>query len=254
MIALHCSSSHGGQWAALAEDLAGRFAVCAPDLHGYGKSPALPSDNQPYFVHDVAAVAALIDESDGPVHLVGHSLGGTVALHTALASPDRIASLTLYEPVQFSILEEMADPSVREYHQIASDVGTLVRFDRLEEASKRFVEFWSGLGAFEAMPEHIQRHVVETISRVRDEWAGVSRFAPGQLRRGDLARLTMPVTVLRGEKTREAARAITEALASALPQVTLHEIAGVGHMGPVTHPERINPFVVSALEPFAAPR
>jgi lipase len=39
---------------------------------------------------------------EGPVHLIGHSFGATVALRLAIEAPERVASLTLIEPVLFA--------------------------------------------------------------------------------------------------------------------------------------------------------
>jgi pimeloyl-ACP methyl ester carboxylesterase len=67
------------------------------DLRGHGRSQRPPEG---YTVTDsVADLAALLDGLDvpGPVHLVGNSYGGTVALAFAVAHPDRVASLVLIE-------------------------------------------------------------------------------------------------------------------------------------------------------------
>jgi len=67
------------------------------DLRGHGRSERPPSG---YAVTDsVADLGALLDalDLDGPVHLVGNSYGGTVALAFAVAHPDRVASLVLIE-------------------------------------------------------------------------------------------------------------------------------------------------------------
>ncbi|MDA1185055.1 MAG: alpha/beta fold hydrolase [Acidobacteria bacterium] len=89
-------------------------------LHGYGGSDPLPSDGQPYFRHDAAIVTALIGTFEGPVHLVGHSLGGAIALRSALEHADRVASLTLIEPVLFNLLEETEDSTAAEHLQLSS--------------------------------------------------------------------------------------------------------------------------------------
>lgn len=72
------------------------------DLRGHGLSERPPTG---YRVADsVADLAALLDALavDGPVHLVGNSYGGTVALSFAVAYPSRVASLVLIE-AHFSV-------------------------------------------------------------------------------------------------------------------------------------------------------
>lgn len=67
------------------------------DLRGHGRSERTPTG---YTVADsVADLTALLDSlgHTGPVHLVGNSYGGTVALSFAVAHPQRIASLVLIE-------------------------------------------------------------------------------------------------------------------------------------------------------------
>jgi pimeloyl-ACP methyl ester carboxylesterase len=64
----------------------------AVDLPGHGDSdgPALNS------IGELAAwTARLADALDGPIHLVGHSMGAFIALEAAAATPDRIASVVL---------------------------------------------------------------------------------------------------------------------------------------------------------------
>jgi pimeloyl-ACP methyl ester carboxylesterase len=243
VVALHCSSSHSGQWAALADDLAADFAVFAPDLHGYGRSDALPRDGRAYFERDAAIVTALAAKHGAPLHLVGHSLGGTVALRVALRQPQLVASLTLIEPVQFSILEEIQDPARAEYHDIASRVNALVRLKQPRQAAQAFVDFWVAPGAFQTMDAATRDYVIATIGRVTDDWAGCSLVAPGQARLADCAALAMPCQIIRGGATRASARAITQALANTIPGATLHEVAGVGHMAAATKPDLINPLI-----------
>jgi pimeloyl-ACP methyl ester carboxylesterase len=72
------------------------------DLRGHGLSERPPTG---YRVADsVADLAALLDalDIDGPVHLVGNSYGGTVALGFAVAHPQRVASMALIE-AHFSV-------------------------------------------------------------------------------------------------------------------------------------------------------
>src|SRR6266481_3947806 len=68
------------------------------DQRGHGLSERPPSG---YRIEDsVADLGTLLDalEVSGPVHLVGHSYGASVALRAALAEPARFASVVLIEP------------------------------------------------------------------------------------------------------------------------------------------------------------
>jgi len=77
------------------QPFAGRLSVSAPDLLGYGQfadhsTASLTIEDQAQHV-----IAHL--EADGPVHLVGHSVGGAVAVFVAGLRPDLVKSLISVE-------------------------------------------------------------------------------------------------------------------------------------------------------------
>ncbi|MFD9522851.1 alpha/beta fold hydrolase [Streptomyces sp. NPDC059979] len=69
------------------------------DLRGHGRTerPATGYDSRTA-VRDLFALLRALDLGQRPVHLVGNSYGGTLALHAALARPDLVTGLTLLEP------------------------------------------------------------------------------------------------------------------------------------------------------------
>src|SRR5512144_1989188 len=87
VLCLHANASSSVQWRGLMKLLAPRFAVTAADSYDSGKSPPWPSDRVITLADEVALIEPLLDATDGPVTLVGHSFGGAIALMAALANP-----------------------------------------------------------------------------------------------------------------------------------------------------------------------
>ena len=109
VIALHCSGAGASQWSSLADALGGDYDVLAPEHYGCESSGPWTGEHAFTLADEAARAIALIDHREEKVHLVGHSYGGGVALHVALARPDRIASMALYEP-PFHLLRQLGEP------------------------------------------------------------------------------------------------------------------------------------------------
>src|SRR3954468_13007612 len=93
VVFLHGAGGHTG-WMAFLDELAGHFAVFAPEHPGFGKS-----DDPPWLdeIADLAYFHLDLLQALGleRVHLIGTSLGGWVAAEMAVRSTARLASLTL---------------------------------------------------------------------------------------------------------------------------------------------------------------
>ncbi|MFN8850688.1 MAG: alpha/beta fold hydrolase, partial [Inhella sp.] len=111
VVLLHSSASSSCQWRALMELLRAQLRVLAPELQGCGKSAPWHFHRPLRLDDEVDALAEVFERAGPRVHLVGHSFGGAVALRAALRYADRLASLTLFEPVLFSLLMAAAPDS-----------------------------------------------------------------------------------------------------------------------------------------------
>jgi pimeloyl-ACP methyl ester carboxylesterase len=91
----YSGSSH--DWAMVADDLAQHRQVVSVDHRGHGRSQKLGSLDR-YSIERIATdLVALLDAEVGPVDLLGHSMGGAVAIRVVLERPDLVRSLILMD-------------------------------------------------------------------------------------------------------------------------------------------------------------
>ena len=104
VVLIHGNCSSGAYWEPFVRRLltSGSWRVVAPDLRGYGGTDPAPVDSTRGlrdFADDVAALLPLVFPAGTRPLVAGHSMGGGVAMHLAIANPDRIAGLLLEAPV-----------------------------------------------------------------------------------------------------------------------------------------------------------
>ena len=254
IVALHASSSSGAQWLPLAAYSAPHVDIVAADLHGHGLGPACPADDS-VLAADVARSSSLCARVEGGVHLVGHSYGGAAALRVALSIPEQIRSVTVYEPVLFSVLRECfgrGRPGA-EVWELARAVRRHVRAGSRETAAKIFIDYWSGPGTWDALAQSRQMGHAARMPVIAAHFDALIR---DPLALADFRALDVPVLVIVGRESKTPVIRIAELIAGALPHAALERAPGLGHMGPVTHAlafaERAVEFVrrVDALAPL----
>src|ERR1700722_4458950 len=74
----------GPGWRPVMGAWGGRFRCVTTSLLGYGGTAERRSSRDPSIWHEVDIVESVIRKAGGPVHLVGHSFGGLVAIAVAL--------------------------------------------------------------------------------------------------------------------------------------------------------------------------
>ena len=103
LLMLHGFPEYGGAWDALAMRLSDRFHCIAPDQRGYGESYT-PHEVEDYALSAlVGDMAALIGE-DGPMIVMGHDWGASVAYGLAMFQPQLVSHLIVangVHPVPF---------------------------------------------------------------------------------------------------------------------------------------------------------
>lgn len=246
VLCLHANASSSSQWRALMERLAPRFRVIATDGYGAGKSPPRPADRPATLGDEVALLQPVFDLAGEPLLLVGHSYGAAVALLAALARPQRVRALALYEPTLFSLLDAESPPPNAADGIRAAVAGSAAALDRgdSDAAARCFIDFWMGDGAWERTPEARKDPIRRSIADVR-QWAAalLGEPAPLQAFRG----LDIPVLYMTGSNSPASSLGVARLLTRALPRVEVVAFEGLGHMGPVTHPEVVNAAIADFL-------
>ncbi|GGH31723.1 Pimeloyl-ACP methyl ester carboxylesterase [Cribrihabitans marinus] len=238
VMAFHCTMAHSGAWRGVAAALSDLATIDAPDMLNHGSSPDWDGQGE---VEDriVAASAAALPE--GPVDLIGHSFGGKIALRLAVAYPGRVRSLTLIEPVMFSVAAADAP-------ELAQADATQMQpvFDALKAnddalAARLFNRLWGAQDGprWPDLPEATRASMTRAVRIMEPARAAIYEDRAGLLAPGVLDGATMPVLILHGARSPEVMRTICEGLARRLPDARATAVQGGDHMLPITLPKEV---------------
>jgi pimeloyl-ACP methyl ester carboxylesterase len=249
--------------------LADRFDAQAVDLPGFGYSDPSPRYSIPAFARTL--IAYLEHDGRGPVHLVGNSLGGSIAVRVAGLRPDLVRTLTLISPAM-----PFLDPR-RTAQARALPLLALPRADRVlgwafarltaEEMAEQVLAACFGdtrkvtaQRRAEAMEEIRLRYTVEHypkayLGTLRGLVASFLRaYLPGQNSQWRLAaRVEAPTLVAGGLNDKLVDPRVPAVVARAIPDSRLLMLPGVGHVAQMEVPRVIARAVVGMLDEIRSP-
>jgi esterase len=226
--------------AATMDLLAARHRVLALSLrHHYPQRWNGKGDyHLPLLASDVAEFIRKLNA--GPVHLVGHSYGGTVAFLVARDAPELVRSLVSMEGMSSaSNLAPAASPA-----EAAAEKEYFARREALFERGDvdgALREFVARIGGhWDNVPEALRQ-------MLRDNaWTlyANGKAGPVEVPCAQLQRLPMPALLVQGEKTTPLYAKVTDNLALCLSRVERATIAGAAHAAPRSHPAEFSRVVL----------
>lgn len=237
---------HGVQglpgWTETLAKLAERFTVIAPDHPGFGLSET------PDWIDDVNDLAFFYLDvlgalANGKVHVVGHSLGGWIAMAMAIRSSAQILSLTLIDAAGISV-----NGVKRGDMFIGSPADTGKLLFAGEDVATRWTALW------QASDEMKELYDKNRAAAAKYTWQ--PRLYDPKLARW-LHRIDVPTHIVWGEGDFLIPPAHGEELRRLIPGAILTRIAGVGHLGDIEAPgplaEAVIPFLAGLETQGEAP-
>lgn len=248
VLALHCSLAHGGAWGALASLLRG-VTVVAPDQPGHGKG-ADWDQSRP--LHDQAfgetLAMAMAAGKGGPVDVLGHSFGGTLALRLALVRPDLVRSLTLVEPVLFAAAKAARDPVFAPFEARHRSFAALIAQGAREAALVQFHGDWGTGESLDEIAPRTRAYLAERIHLIAAQNPTLLDDQAGLLREGGLEAIAVPVLFVEGGASPPIVDAVHRALMARMPGSRRLVVPGAGHMVTITHAGAVAPALQRHLD------
>jgi lipase len=193
LVCLHGVTSHGRHFARIADRLAARFHVIAPDLVGHGDSSYEP----PWSI-DAHADAVLAAVGAQRATWLGHSFGGRLAFELAARHPGTVERLVLLDPAI------LLDPAVALF--AAENARRERAYTSFEEAiDRRYEESQLHRAPRELLEAELRHHLVQSedgLWRYRYSQAAVV-VAYGELASEPppFERVRVPTLLLLGEQS-----------------------------------------------------
>jgi pimeloyl-ACP methyl ester carboxylesterase len=215
------------------------YAAHAWDQPGYGHSPIV----EPYdFAQVSAALARLIEKlGEGPVVLVGHSMGGLVAQEAYVRTPQLVRGLAL----TFTSPAFAGGSSEFTRQFIAARVAPLDEGKSMADIARALMQAMRGSksdAAGLALAEKIMSGIAP------DTYRKAVQLLTTFDRRKELADIKVPALVLSGSDDKTAPPGMMERMAQKIPGAEYVRLEGCGHLGPMDQPQEFNAALLGFLQ------
>ena len=236
---IHGSGMSARSWVNQLNGRPPALRMIAVDLPGHGESDPIPAAS----VEDYAAIVGdvLVALECGPVVVVGHSLGGSIAIALAARRPALVRGLVLIAScVRLPLIDSVGE------RLVAYLPGPLRRLLFFSMARRVLFAPDAAAAAIATAMRDLRACRPETL-------AADVRVARAMDLTEPAAALDVPTLVLTGERDRLTTPALAERLSALIRRSRLAIVDGVGHMLPLEAPERINREIAAFVESLTEP-
>jgi pimeloyl-ACP methyl ester carboxylesterase len=227
---IHGMGLDGRMWEGQVAALSDIAQLARPDVRGFGRSPRASGVGYSHAA-DVWALADHLGWKDAVI--VGLSMGGMIALETALAAPERVRALAVLDGVMDGVpLDDGIKQTLAAVYGLGPD-GDL--------AAAKQAWFDSGLFAPARRDPAVEARLEAMIADYSAlDWRGDDPHEPRPKLFPLLPEIDSPTTVVAGELDVPAFLAMSEAMASRIRGARKVVVADAGHMVNMEAPEVVN--------------
>jgi pimeloyl-ACP methyl ester carboxylesterase len=230
------SCSTGAAWRAVVARWGNRFRCVTTSLLGYGGTAERRSASDADIGHEVEVLEEVIRRAGGPVHLVGHSFGGLVALAVALRGTMPLLTLVIAEAPAVNILRATHENQHDLDFRRMSDAYVAAVRSGVPAAIETMIDFYGGSGTFAGWPQRVRDYAVATTPTNLLDWQSAYGF---DLSPDLLSSITVPTLVLWGGASHPAAQRANELLGQLIPGASSTSIDAAAHFMILTHPAQV---------------
>jgi pimeloyl-ACP methyl ester carboxylesterase len=199
--------------------LAQHHQVIAIDIPGHGQSKL----TGPWHLEEIAPLLVMLLRQMNlmPIAVMGHSMGGAIAIHLSAIAPDIIKRLVLVDSTGLPLEGGITTLAIRSIRSALTPQGG------------SSYPFSIQLGMFKSTPSLYWQVAQEMVK---------SDF------RNELASLNLPTLIIWGEQDVLLPIQLGERLSKALPHAKFIRIPDAGHRLPLSHPELLSNMVLEFLQ------
>ena len=246
IVAIHGSASNGAFWDGLTKHYASNRIVLTPDLEGYGKADHRTTNPNATLTARAEPILRSIDTLGQEIHLVAHSFGSAIALEIVKTIPEKIRSLTLYEPVLPALLRDSEQADDMELLGDLLALSDIIRGTAPMVAMETFINFWNEPTAWDRLPNTTRQKLAELAPIVYQDFIeAYFNVVPDTFNQIKFKR---PVTMLLGACTNNHAKRMANILLQQFPHALTETFEALGHMGPLTHPNIVHASITQHIE------